>query len=100
HADGGDTPQSGGGGQAANGGAVLDDRASAEEADAGHDPVGDSRRVDVDVELTCRVRPRTLGEADRDDHDQCASDGDQDVGAEAGLAPAHLPLDADQTADN
>jgi hypothetical protein len=96
HADRRDDPQRRGGRDAANGDALADDRARAEEPDARDDLRGDSRRVGL-----LSVRGGELRESvGGDEGEQRGAEADERVGAQAGDLVARGPLEADDAAQD
>ena len=94
HADRRRDPERRGGRQAADGDALADDRAGAEEADARDDLRRDARRVGAHDGAAAR---QELVEAVRgDDREQRRAETDEQVRPEPGLALAQLALEADR----
>src|SRR6266542_1537107 len=89
HAEGTGRPDAGRGGEPADGEAVAQDGAAAEEADAGDDLGGQPARVGA---LAEPVRG--------DEGEQAGADGQQDVRAQAGGLVGQLPLGAHQPAED
>ena len=97
HADRGHEPQRRRRRQAADREALADDRAGADEADAGDDLRRDARRIERDA---ARLRKREVAPGVRgDEREQRRSHGDEHVRAEARFPLAQLALDADDAAE-
>lgn len=92
HADGGDDPKGRGRGQPDDGRAILfeQDRARAQEADAGHDLSGDARRIDG-----LKGREQIDG-ADRHEREQARAQADHDVRPEPCRLAVEFPFHPDQ----
>src|SRR5439155_1107224 len=83
--------------QPAHGYPLADDRAGAEEADAGHDLRGDPRGIGANDLVTAREK---LAEAvGRDNREESRAEADEQVGAQARFAVAQFALEADRTAE-
>ena len=80
--------------EASNVDAVLDDRAGAEEPDAGHDVRGHPRRIEHDTDLVAEVQRGPAVRAAEDE--EAGAHANEDVRAQARLLLAQLALEPDQ----
>jgi hypothetical protein len=95
-AERGRDPDRGRGGEAAHGEAFLDDRAGADEADAGHDALRHARRIEHHARERILREPMAL--VDGHQHQQARSEANERMGAESGRPAAVAALQPDQPA--
>ena len=97
HADRGNQPQRRGRREPADGESLADDRARAEEADAADDLRGDSRGIGTDDRAA--VHEKLAEAVGRHDREERRADADDEMGPQARLALAQLPLEPDRAAE-
>src|SRR5262245_5845491 len=95
--DGGHQPETGGGRQSLDAGTGPEDRAAAEESDAGDDRRRDARGVDVHEIVRAVVLE--IDEVRRHEHERGRRQRHDDMGAEAGRPAVDVPLVADDAAE-
>ena len=95
HADGGDEPDGGGGGEAVDFFVVDEDQAGADEADAGDYLGGDAGGVEDDAVVDEDVVEAVL----RDEQEESGCGAYDGIGAEAGALVADFALEADGGAE-